>query len=190
VVTRNLVQREEAGWDWASIYRRLQLMEMRGEVRRGYFVAGLAGAQFALPEAVEQLRAAREADETEPVVMSACDPANVFGAALPETGAGRLEIGDFARVPSTHVVLWRGQPAVVSQGWGRSLRVQEALSEAVVRRCLEALVAHLGAQGGIVARRVHVERWNDEPVLGSEGQMLLESLGFYRDPPGMTWEGR
>jgi ATP-dependent Lhr-like helicase len=201
VVARDLAQADSlkttrgTGWDWEALYARLQLMEMRGEVRRGYFVAGLAGAQFALPEAVEQLRSTGD-EEAVPVVMSACDPANLFGSArldAPEGGdAAELQsgVGAFARLPSTHVVLWRGQPALLSQGEGRSLRADAALPEGVIRRCLEALLAHLAARGGAgtIARRVHVEQWNDEPVLESGGQALLESLGCYRDPPGMTWE--
>lgn len=196
VVARELAQAEGTGWEWEALYARFQLMEMRGEVRRGYFVAGLSGAQFALPEAVEQLRSADDTAAA-PIVMSACDPANLFGAARLDVPKGgeeeerRSGVGPFARLPSTHVVLWRGQPALLSQGGGRSLQVNMALSEGIVRRCLEALLAHLTARGGIrtVARRVHVEQWNGEPVLGSAGQALLESLGFYRDPPGMTWEG-
>ncbi|MDW8099272.1 MAG: DEAD/DEAH box helicase [Anaerolineae bacterium] len=196
VIARELVQAEGAGWEWEVLYTRLQLMEMRGEVRRGYFVAGLSGAQFALSEAIEQLRAAGD-EAALPVVMSACDPANLFGSArldVPEgedAGERRSDIGPFARLPSTHVVLWRGQPALLSLGEGRSLRVNKALPEDILRRCLEALLAHLAARGGIatIARRVRVEQWNGEPVLGSLGQALLESLGFYRDPPGMTWEG-
>ncbi len=197
VVTRDLVQTEGTSWRWEALYARWQLMEMRGEVRRGYFVAGLSGAQFALPEAVEQLRSAGD-EAAVPVVMSACDPANLFGSARLDVPEGedaaelRSGVGAFARLPSTHVVLWRGQPVLLSQGEGRSLRADMALTERVIRRCLEALLAHLAARGeiGTIARRVHVERWNGEPVLGSRGQALLESLGFYRDPPGMTWEGK
>ncbi len=57
VVSRDWWRRERPAVGWRSIYRELKRLEFRGEVRRGYFVAGLAGAQFALPEAVELLRA-------------------------------------------------------------------------------------------------------------------------------------
>jgi ATP-dependent Lhr-like helicase len=199
IVTRNLAQNEGTGWDWDVLYPRLELLEMRGEVRRGYFVSGLAGAQFALPEAVEQLRAGRVADDEadDPVLLSACDPANLFGSARLDVAEGedagelRSGVGPFARLPSTHLALWQGQPALLSMGEGRSLRVDTGVSEEVVRRCLAALCNHLAARGGVGAwgRRVHVTHWNGEPVLESRGQAMLEALGFYRDPPGMTWEG-
>ena len=62
----------------------LKALEDRGEARRGYFVAGLGAAQFALPGAVDRLRGSprgRARDAT-PVVLAATDPAQPYGAAL------------------------------------------------------------------------------------------------------------
>ena len=53
---------------------------------------------------------------------------------------------------------------------------------------MEALLAWLPKR--TLPHRLTVTEWNGEPVLGSDGQSLLESLGFYRDLPGMTWESR
>lgn len=85
---------------------------MHGEVRRGSFVQGLPGVQFALPEAVEQLRAcATPVTQDEPIVLlNACDPANRYGAA----GDGQTAAGEtpaFARIPSTSLAMQAGQPA-------------------------------------------------------------------------------
>ena len=64
-----------------GIYRRL---EARGEVRGGRFVAGFVGEQFALPEAVEALRAVRrKTDEAETVIVTAADPLNLVGILTP-----------------------------------------------------------------------------------------------------------
>ena len=57
IVSRDWWRRERPAVGWREIYHELKRLEFRGEVQRGYFVAGLAGAQFALPEAVEMLRA-------------------------------------------------------------------------------------------------------------------------------------
>ncbi|HEX6629576.1 MAG TPA: hypothetical protein VF048_00710, partial [Gemmatimonadaceae bacterium] len=73
IVSRDWWRRERPAVGWRAIYHELKRLEFRGEVRRGYFVAGLAGAQFALPDAVELLRA--PAAEDEPViVLAASDP--------------------------------------------------------------------------------------------------------------------
>jgi ATP-dependent Lhr-like helicase len=99
IVTRQSLEGDDqSGWHWPALYAQFQLMEMRGEVRRGYFVQGLPGVQFALPEAVERLRewtrpptpaaegpALSQVEGPAPspvegmVVLNACDPANLFG---------------------------------------------------------------------------------------------------------------
>jgi ATP-dependent Lhr-like helicase len=70
---------------FAGVYRVLKAMEEAGRCRRGYFVEGLGGAQFATPGAVDRMRALGEKpDRPQQVhVMAATDPANPYGAALP-----------------------------------------------------------------------------------------------------------
>jgi ATP-dependent Lhr-like helicase len=84
VVFRELLTRDGRAPAWRlllGIYRRL---EARGEIRGGRFVAGFVGEQFALPEAVETLRAVRrKQDETETVIVSAADPLNLVGILTP-----------------------------------------------------------------------------------------------------------
>ncbi|MBS1151721.1 MAG: ATP-dependent helicase, partial [Myxococcaceae bacterium] len=84
IVFRDLVARETLAPPWREllpIYRRL---EGRGEIRGGRFLAGFAGEQFALPEAVEAARATRRAPFTRQVVhLSAVDPLNLTGVVTP-----------------------------------------------------------------------------------------------------------
>jgi ATP-dependent Lhr-like helicase len=174
---------------------------MRGEVRRGYFVQGLSGAQYALPEVVERLRAERDdqreapehlpaiqdglAGASELVVMNACDPANLFGPA--RDGAPNTATGEplaFSRLPSTWLVQERGRPALVASSGGAHVLLTEGVDAGLAGRAMAALLDHLAR----TESRLSVETWNGEPVLGSGGQALLESLGFYRDYPAMTWE--
>src|SRR4029078_12857822 len=98
IVTREILEREEIP-NLDAVYAEWQRMEWRGQARRGIFVAGMSGIQYALPEAVEQLRmrdSARRSDVPLSYVLNATDPANLFGG-----DAGNLK---FARVASTHVV--------------------------------------------------------------------------------------
>src|SRR5437016_2285236 len=83
IVSREMWRREKPAVAWRSIYHELKRLEFRGEVRRGYFVRGLSGAQFALPQAVEMLRNPTGSDENPVVVMSVTDPANVYTLPLP-----------------------------------------------------------------------------------------------------------
>ena len=91
VVTREAVLAEGPVGGFASVYGVLKSMEERGQVRRGYFIAGLGAAQFALPGAVDRLRDVREGTDTElhpedvpaPVVLAATDPASPWGGTVP-----------------------------------------------------------------------------------------------------------
>jgi ATP-dependent Lhr-like helicase len=187
IVTYESLADEIGAWEWGPIARQLRRLEMRGEVRRGYFVHGLSGAQYALPEAVERLRAMRDErdEEAELTVMNACDPANLYGPA--REGAPRTATGErlaFSRLPSTWLVQERGLPVLVATSGGTHVTLSEGVDDALAGRAMESLLAHLAGSES----RISVETWNGAPVLGSPGQALLEGLGFYRDYPAMTWE--
>jgi ATP-dependent Lhr-like helicase len=84
VVVRELLARETRMPPWRTLLGALRTLEARGEVRGGRFVAGLVGEQFALPEAVEALRAVRRrSEESETVVVAAADPLNLVGILVP-----------------------------------------------------------------------------------------------------------
>ena len=118
VVTRETALGEGQEGGFAGVYPVLKALEERGEVRRGYFVAGLGAAQFALPGAVDRLRAARSPEpDTAPVVLAATDPAQPYGAAL----AWPSSPGRPARAAGAHVVLHDGEPVVELERGGRSL---------------------------------------------------------------------
>ena len=84
VVFWDLMARETLSVPWRDIARALRRMEARGTIRGGRFVSGFSGEQFALPEAVEALRAVRRSERTgEVVVLNATDPLNLVGTVLP-----------------------------------------------------------------------------------------------------------
>jgi ATP-dependent Lhr-like helicase len=112
VVTRETVLAEGVFGGYASVYGVMKVLEERGRARRGYFVAGLGAAQFALPGAVDRLRSARDAVDPDsaseqvpaPIVLAATDPAQPYGATLVwPPNAGRP-----ARSASALVVMRQG----------------------------------------------------------------------------------
>ena len=128
VLTREAALGEGAEGGFAGVYPVLKALEERGQVRRGYFVAGLGAAQFALPGAVDRLRSVREAaaergfgehdrGPAEVVVLAATDPAQPYGAALPWPDTE----GRPSRSAGAFVVLVDGEAAVFLERGGRSL---------------------------------------------------------------------
>ena len=119
VLTREAALAEGIEGGFAAVYPVLKALEERGQVRRGYFVAGLGAAQFALPGAVDRLRAVRDPVEPDltPLVLAATDPAQPYGAALPwPVSAGRP-----SRSAGAFVVLVAGVPVAELERGGKSL---------------------------------------------------------------------
>jgi ATP-dependent Lhr-like helicase len=87
VVFRDLLARESLVQSWRDLLVQYRRMELQGEIRGGRFVSGFTGEQFALPEAVETLRAARKQNESgavsHEIKLSASDPLNLAGVILP-----------------------------------------------------------------------------------------------------------
>jgi ATP-dependent Lhr-like helicase len=177
ILTREQVLAEGVPGGFSSIYPELSQLETLGHARRGYFVEGLGGAQFALPGAVERLRALRDDDNT-PLVLAAVDPAQPYGAALAWPKKQGLR-----RVAGAYVVLAAGEPVVYLERGGRSLLTLVPPDDQRLRPALEALV-ELVRRGTI--KRVGLERVDGEPALSAPlGPALLE-LGFQEGPRRLT----
>jgi ATP-dependent helicase Lhr and Lhr-like helicase len=116
VVFREVLARESAVPRWRELVAALRRLEDRGELRGGRFVAGFAGEQFALPSAVESLRAARREAQTggQTVTVSAADPLNLSGIVVP---------GERVAPISGRVVTFRDGAAVVPSGGHAALSV-------------------------------------------------------------------
>ena len=120
IVSREWWRRERPPVSWRSIYRELKRLEFRGEVRRGYFVKGLGGAQFALPDAVEWLRTVASEDQSAAgfVVMAASDPANVYNLPLELVDRDPLSR---PRGSGALLVMRGGRVAIAVEGRGKPI---------------------------------------------------------------------
>jgi ATP-dependent helicase Lhr and Lhr-like helicase len=178
IVTRDGVRAEGIPGGYGAVYGELRALETLGLCRRGYFVEGLGGAQFALGGAVERLRELRPKDgeEAEPLVLAAADPAQPYGAALPWPKRAGARA---ARVAGAYVILLGGDPALYVERGGRSLVPLREPEEEWLRAALAALVAHVKGGG---AKRLAVERFDGQPVTDSEALSLLIDAGFVIGP--------
>jgi ATP-dependent Lhr-like helicase len=174
IVTRDGVRGEGVPGGYGAVYRELRKLETLGVCRRGYFVEGLGGAQFALPGAVERLR--ERPEEPPPLVIAAADPAQPYGAALPWPKRAGARA---ARVAGAYVVLLGGSPALYVERGGRSLVPLRDPDPEWLRPALEAIVDHVRMRG---QKRLAVERFDGEPVGESEIMPLLLEAGFLAGP--------
>ncbi len=183
IVTRDGVRGEGIPGGYGAVYGELKDLETIGVCRRGYFVEGLGGAQFALAGAVERLRElrGRDGDDEEPLVLAAADPAQPYGAALPWP---RRAGARAARVAGAQVVLLGGEAALFVERGGRTLVPLREPDETWLRPAIEALVAHVRGASvtGGKPKRLAVERFDGRPVIETEIMPLLVEAGFLAGP--------
>ena len=183
IVTRETVLAEGIPGGFAGLYGELSNLETLGTARRGYFVEGLGGAQFALPAAIERLRTMRTDEPAGALVLAATDPANPFGATLPWPKREEDQTRRPARVPGAYVVTIDAEPVLYVERGGKGLVPLRAVDEDWLRAALEAL-AEAVKRGRVP--RLGIERFDGEPVVGSETGELLVELGFRQSPRRLT----
>ncbi|HEV2924586.1 MAG TPA: DEAD/DEAH box helicase [Solirubrobacteraceae bacterium] len=184
IVTREQVLAEGIKGGFAMLYDTFSNLETLGVCRRGYFIEGMGGAQFALPGAVERLRSSGGRGRT--LVIAAADPAQPYGAALPWPKRDGQERRP-ARVAGAYVVLVEDEPALYVERGGRGLLTLAATpiagEQEPVREALRALA------DAVVAGRVPklaLERIDGEPAIASHLADELIELGFQSGPRRLT----
>jgi ATP-dependent Lhr-like helicase len=184
VLTRAAVASEGIAGGFAALYPVLSALEEQGRVRRGYFLAGLGGSQFAEPGALDRLRAVREADaDAAPTsaVLAASDPAQPYGAALawPESGT-RL-----ARAAGAHVVLVDGQLTAYLSREARDITLFLPDDEPVRSRIGRGAARALAAWAQRTARSRLGWGAAAAPLMRGPLASFLEEAGFEASGPGV-----
>ncbi|GAB2919600.1 ATP-dependent helicase [Micromonospora polyrhachis] len=215
VVTRGAVTAEGVTGGFAAVYPVLSALEERGAARRGYFVEGLGAAQFAVPGAVDRLRALAEpggidrsdrSDGTDgwdgtgqrggrALVLAATDPANPYGAALPWPERV-VDSGDGVEVPAgghragrkagALVVLVGGELVLYVERGGRTL-LSFSDDERLLTAAARALgdAVRTGALGAMSVERA------DGAAVGRSSPLhaALTAAGFRATPRGLRLRG-
>jgi ATP-dependent Lhr-like helicase len=181
ILTRDGVASEEIAGGFGAVYPVLRELEDQGRVRRGYFVEGLGGAQFALPGGVERLRALRggvdgHAAPGDAIVLAAADPANPYGAALPWPRRSDEDRRPLPRVPGAFVVLRDGDPLLYLERGGRTLQTLPAFDDAGAGEAALAALLTLSERGRL--RSLRIERVDGEVVSASPVAPKLAAAGF------------
>ncbi len=198
VFTRGAASREWAPGGFAALYPVLKAMEEAGKVRRGYFVEGLGGAQFAVTGADELLRA--ESDPVDPqasnaVILAATDPANAYGAALPwpkpEDSAPNNEETEKSRLQRTAgalVILCEGNLVGYIGRSGKNLTTfissEEPDRSRQIKQLATALARRATDRGSVLLEKIDGERPANSPL----AEALLES-GFFAINRGFVHRG-
>ncbi|HLP16869.1 MAG TPA: DEAD/DEAH box helicase [Bacteroidota bacterium] len=178
IVAREVAKREANFVPWSLIAFELQRMEMRGEIRRGYFVEGLSGMQFALPEAYTLLQTLRSRTDAadRSLVINACDPALPYGQGIETMGMLRMP-----RVPQNFCALHHGAPLALFEQFGTRISTVADISEEAMHEALATFVSHIRSMLQRERTAITVEYCNDQKPTASPMEGALRAVGFYRD---------
>ncbi|TDD09218.1 ATP-dependent helicase [Saccharopolyspora terrae] len=183
VLTRGALDVERVTGGFSAVYKVLRAMEESGRCRRGYVIEGLGAAQFAVPGAIDRLRALSGDDEasTDAVVLAAADPAQPYGGALDWPAP----MGDTRHRPGRKagalVVLVAGEAVFYVERGGKSLL--SFTDDDAALRAAAAGLARVVREGWL--DQLAVERADGEGAWGSRLAEVLTEAGFRATPKGL-----
>ncbi|WP_018952141.1 DEAD/DEAH box helicase [Thioalkalivibrio sp. AKL12] len=197
VVSREMARAEGRPGGFGRVYPVYRAMEDAGKLRRGHFVEGLTGAQFARAGAVDRLRALeRTADATpEPQWLASVDPANPWGQLLPWPQPPEAAEGRLRRVAGALVALAGGQPLLYLAASGRQLFVWESFpgidtAEEHATLVTDAIRQLTGSGSRWLPKRrgITIESINGEPARQSPFTEALRAGGAMGEVRGLRLE--
>ncbi len=183
ILIKDWYRRENGLLPWYQLFQTLKRLEWQGEVRRGYFVQGLTGIQFAFPEAIELLEKLQM--ETKPystsgILLSTVDPALPFGGAI---GWDIVDATDrkqvIVRSPGNHLLFMHDKPALYSENYGTRLCTLIPVNEPMVDALAANMKVWLRLPDPIRPRkRIEILSVDDAPAVTSPMMKALLQHGF------------
>jgi ATP-dependent Lhr-like helicase len=186
ILVKEWYRREQGLLPWYHLFQVLKRLEWRGEIRRGYFVSGLSGVQFALPaalELLEKINSAPSPPDEAPVLLSSLDPALPYGGGLDwgltDPDGNPVKI---VRSASNHVVLAAGEVILVSENHFQRLLALRNLSESMWQAVIQLLKDHLKMPYPLKKHnRIEIHQINHLPAVEGPFAKRLMDSGFEKD---------
>jgi ATP-dependent Lhr-like helicase len=175
ILAREMLGFESTHISWSEVSFELRRLEYGGTIRRGWFVRSLSGEQYALPEAVDMLRAARNliAAREKPVALSAIDPANPYGVVIPGCG--------IAREAANIVVLRAGRVIAGLQGRTMITGGDGDVDDESFGAAVAALMT--------LKPRIAIDSIDGAPALQSPRVGILAAMRFHSDGRSLIFDG-
>ena len=186
ILIKEWYRREQGLLNWHPLFQVLKRLEWQGEIRRGYFVSGLSGVQFALPEALDLLdRMNRNAGtgDSDPIVVSSLDPALPFGGAVSwGLNDSRDKPLKLMRSASNHLLLVNGEIVMVAERFFQQLSILKEMSPNSWELLTNRLQEYLKLPPPIKpTNRIEIHRINNLAAATSPVATHLLKAGFEMD---------
>jgi ATP-dependent helicase Lhr and Lhr-like helicase len=181
VVVKEFYRREEGLLPWYNIFQELKRMEWSGEIRRGYFITGLSGVQFALTEALEQLEQIKsDGTESSTTFVSTSDPALPIGGNISwEIKSANQTNIVITRSASNHLLFVNGNPVVYLENYGARIQTTEFFEKAHLDLIIEQLKSIMRLPANLRPRKkLELELWDGKDMNNCEFIDDFQNAGF------------
>jgi len=184
ILVKEWFRRERGFYPWYQIFQMLKRLEWQGEIRRGYFIEGLSGIQFALPQALDLLTTVAESKRSDRVQMiSTLDPALPFSGNI----AWNLHTSDGEKIEVTrsalnHLIFWREHPIVYTENYAQRIWTLSAFKKEAVMQIVDTLKTWLRLPEVYrPGKKTVIEKINNKAAMKSDLTDYFLSAGFEKD---------
>ena len=183
VLVKEFYRRERDLLPWYLLFRHLKKMEWSGEIRRGYFITGLSGIQFAMNAAIEQLENVHEEKDNTSALLSTIDPALPFGGHINwELNDQQGNAVSVVRGAQNHIYFYQSQPVAYLINFASSIELLKDAEEHSLSELPERLKTWQRAPEPIRARKkLDISQIDGRPAAESELANLFIEYGFEID---------
>lgn len=185
ILVKELYRREKNLLPWYQIFQTLKRLEWQGEVRRGYFIDGLSGLQFALPEAVELLENMYNDQYSIEIslLISTIDPALPFGGNVPWNMLDLTgEEIPVTRSAANHILFQNGVPIIYSENFASRLWFLQNFKKDFIEEIINQIKSWLFLPQDLRPRKkIEIQQINNKPVISSEYSLRFLENGFEKN---------
>jgi ATP-dependent Lhr-like helicase len=184
IVVKEWYRREKGLLPWYQIFQALKRMEWQGEIRRGYFIKGLSGIQFALPEAMDLLQSLPDKEYySESILVSTIDPALPLGGnvdwGLINSKGKNVPI---TRAAGNHLLFFQERPVLYSENYGNRLWTLSAFDKKKAEKIVGTLKTWLRLPASLRPRKkLILETIDDVVAADSKLAGIFMSIGFEKE---------
>ncbi len=184
ILVKEWYRREKGLVPWYQIFQALKRMEWQGEIRRGYFIKGLSGIQFALPEALDLLLSLPDKEhDRESILVSTIDPALPLGGNVDwDLSTTQGKIVPITRAAGNHILFFHERPVLYSENYGNRLWTLSAFDKKRAEKIIDTLKTWLRLPALLRPRKkLIIESIDNTPAAESILAGIFLSIGFEKE---------
>jgi ATP-dependent Lhr-like helicase len=181
IVVKEWYRHEHGLLPWFEIFQALKQMEWRGEILRGYFIHGLSGVQFALPEAISVLE--EDIRELKPVMLSTTDPALPLGGSVAwEIKSQEAKEIEIVRSPVNHLIFVDSTPVIYCENYVKRMIILDKFQDVDMELIIKEIKTWLQLPHLLRPRKkIEIELINSKPAIDHPYATEFLENGFEQD---------